>query len=523
MAIIFAVLLPQLRTIQNSWNTQAGASETLQNARVLTEHLHRNLSKAARITAVSDSSTTSGYIEFIDNDANSFRYDVNSTSNYVEFGLVGSLSDLAGPVSQLQFACYDALDLDTPITDVNSIRNVKVTTTLANSANLDQDMTFTTQAYIRANTLPATGISKMSDPWLEFDAVQGWDPALAHMSGTKYLCAYRGDRDDGYACILTVDPADWSVSAASFLEYDIRNGQTPALAKIDDMYFLCAYQGNKGNGYACILFEKIPATLQRSPSFTFDATDCVTPALSKIATQGNDHYFLCTYAAPYEVRVVVLTATVTQVSTDIQSGPIISFPASSSPAPGLARIDDTHYLCAYEGETGSVHGGAVVLSVNPADWTVTTETHFDFFGETADAQMLAKIDDTHYFSFYLDYSLCARATVLTVDPADWSITKKPGPDFLVEPNSSSHQICPIDNTDFLCVYRVLGTEGTAAVLTVDTGDWAISKKTPLAFEPGYFMAPALCQIDAAHYLCAYPGPSSHGLAGVLELSTGIRP
>ncbi|MHC4167554.1 MAG: PulJ/GspJ family protein [Planctomycetota bacterium] len=86
MAIIFGVLLPQLRGIQNSWDTQAGSSETLQNGRVLTEHLHRNLAEAARITAVSDSSTTSGYIEFIDNDANSFRYDVNSTSNYVEFG-----------------------------------------------------------------------------------------------------------------------------------------------------------------------------------------------------------------------------------------------------------------------------------------------------------------------------------------------------------------------------------------------------------------------------------------------------
>ncbi|MHC4533139.1 MAG: PilW family protein, partial [Planctomycetota bacterium] len=128
MAIIFAALVPQFRLINNSWDSKVGASETLQNGRVLINHLNHNLSKASRITAVSDSSETNGYIEFIDNDANNVRYDVNSTTDYVEFGLIGSPSDLAGPVSQLQFTCYDAYDLDTPITDINSIRNVKVET-----------------------------------------------------------------------------------------------------------------------------------------------------------------------------------------------------------------------------------------------------------------------------------------------------------------------------------------------------------------------------------------------------------
>ena len=83
MAIIFAALLPQLRVIQNSWDSKVGASETLQNGRVLIDHLNRNLSKASRITAVSDSSETNGYIEFLDNDKNNVRYDIG-VNNYVE-------------------------------------------------------------------------------------------------------------------------------------------------------------------------------------------------------------------------------------------------------------------------------------------------------------------------------------------------------------------------------------------------------------------------------------------------------
>jgi len=152
MAVVFAAVLPQFRAIQNSWDSKAGAAEALQNGRVLMDHLYHNLSKAAQITAVSDSAETNGYIEFQDNAGATFRYDIGEDS-YVEFGPMGSLSELAGPVSQLQFACFDACDLDTPITDGNGIRSVKFTTTLLNPSAQGRDRTFTGRAYLRANTI----------------------------------------------------------------------------------------------------------------------------------------------------------------------------------------------------------------------------------------------------------------------------------------------------------------------------------------------------------------------------------
>jgi uncharacterized protein YaiE (UPF0345 family) len=521
ITMVMAVVLPQFRAINNSWDTRAGAAETLQNGRVLIDHLNRNLSKAARITTVSDSSTTNGYIEFVDNDANDFRYDIG-TGNYIEFGPVGDLTELAGPVSQLQFTCYDAFDLDTPITDVNSIRNVKVETTLTNSASLDQDMTFTAHAYIRTNTLLATGgdISKMSEPWLEFDTVQGMEPALVHMSVTKYLCAYRGYSDDGFGCILTVNPTDWSVSASGLLEYDTKQGVTPTLAKIDDIHFLCAYVGAGSDGFACILEYTPPATLDKLDSLEFYTADCADPALCQV---DSTHY-LCAYSdmdTGYTVRAVVLT--VDTGSWSISSGSSTSFAGSYSSGPGLAKIDDTHYLCAYRGRTGSDHGAAVVLTVNPADWTITPGTHFDFHGEVASGPELAKIDDTHYLCTYWAGSNEGRATVLTVSPADWTVTKDLGPDFFVDSMTSTyHQLSRIDATNFLCAYPGLAA-GKAVVLTVNTGNWSVSKKTPVTFEPTSCYQTALCQVDAEHYLCAYAGPGSDGFAGVLELSAGIRP
>ena len=154
MAIVFAAILPQFRAISNSWDSKQAGAESLQNGRVLTEHLYRNLAAAVRITTVSDSNETNGYITFENNDGNSLRYAI--ADNYVQFGVVGELSDLAGPVSQLQFTCYDACDFDTAITDCNYIRLVNVQTTLTNSASLAQDKTFTASAYVCTNGNPAT-------------------------------------------------------------------------------------------------------------------------------------------------------------------------------------------------------------------------------------------------------------------------------------------------------------------------------------------------------------------------------
>lgn len=526
LAIIFAVLLPQLRGIHNSWDSHAGASETLQNGRVLMEHVYQNLSKAARIISVSDPATTSGYIEFIGNDANSYRYDVNSTSNYVEFGPVGSLSDLAGPVSQFQFACYDAVDLDTPITVLNSIRSVKVDTTLINRAALGQDMTFTAQAYIRANTLPAAGggITRPF-PRLEYDTLQGREPALLHMSGMNYLCAYRGDRDDGFACILTVDSSQWNgVSKGSSVEYDTRNGVEPALAKIDDTYALCAYTGDHGNGWAQILEYADPA-INAYCRQKFDPDNCYYPALSHINTQGSDHYYLCAYGRIDTAHALVLKATIVPyVMIQLGSaGPTISWAGGTAPYVALAKIDDTHYLCAYEGNTGSDHGAAVVLTVNTADWTIAQETHYDFAGEVAMTPALARIDDTHFLCAYNHWSPSYEgcAVVLTVNPVDWSITKETS--IQIDTPARDPDLCRIDSTSFLCAYRGPSYNGAVGVLTIDTGNWTISKATPFAMEYSPQPGLALCQVDGGHYLYAISGIDDDGFTGVLELGAAILP
>jgi type II secretory pathway pseudopilin PulG len=152
ITIIFAAVLPQFRVILNGWDSRQAGTEVLQNGRVLIDHISRNLSKAVKITTVSNPTETNGYIQFLDNDSNTYRYDINSTGSYVRYGRVGyTPADLAGPVSSLKFTCYDGNNFTTTITDGNYIRLVDVNTTLPNPAALGPDKTFTASAYLRAN------------------------------------------------------------------------------------------------------------------------------------------------------------------------------------------------------------------------------------------------------------------------------------------------------------------------------------------------------------------------------------
>jgi hypothetical protein len=209
VTVIFAAVLPQLRLINNSWNSKQGGAEVLQNARVLTDHISRNLAKAVKITAVSSSSETNGYIEFEDNDGNDLRYDI-SPDGYVEFGPVGSLSDLAGPVSSLQFTCYSDSNFATSTTDANSIRLVNVQTTFPNPARLGQDKTFTTSVYLRTGERSDCQDGLVA--WWKLDEAAG--TAAADSSGNG---------NDG--TLVNMDPAtDWITGQiGSALDFDGSN------------------------------------------------------------------------------------------------------------------------------------------------------------------------------------------------------------------------------------------------------------------------------------------------------------
>ena len=556
IAVIFVVIVPQFKNMENSWASRRASAEAIQNGRILTACLSLDLAKAARITAVSDPCNTTGYIEFESNDANTYRCEIGA-DNIVEFGPVGNLADLAGPVSKLQFTCYALDDLDTPTTDVDSIRLVKVETTLTNSAPLGQDKNFTTAAYLQTNWFSADVAPNSS---YEFNHAKTKTPVVLNIIGNRYLCAYTGDGDDGWAVVLAVDPDTWKITDRTHFEFDDIKGKSPALSKIDDEYYLCTYSGDGDAGWAQVLNVNMNNwKVTTETSLNYEAGKAKDSALTKI----DDNHYLCAYNGDDDdgwavVLNVVQNPTVVTTTISKESGEEkfdVSMPAT--------RPDGDLYIaqiCLKDGEeiesvpngwteiTNSDMLGNIQLatywkigSSEPSEYTWEADEETEWIGaihrvvgiDTSDPINVSG-DDTG------DSASPTAPSVVTTDDdclilrmygaegAEQASTYWPsGTTPIFQDDSSGSVVGAAAYEDQLSAgstgtgaFSMTGSKkwvaATVAIATSSAG-WQISTNTPFEFDSVKGKTPALSKIDDDHYLCVYSGDGDDGWAVVLTV------
>ncbi|UCC22191.1 MAG: prepilin-type N-terminal cleavage/methylation domain-containing protein [Planctomycetota bacterium] len=532
VVIVFAAVLPQIRAIRNSWASKRENVELIQNGRVLMDHITFNLAQANRVTAVSDSTETNGYIEFGNSDGNTMRYEVGA-SNYVQFGPAGNLSELAGPVSQLQFACYDACDLDTAITDVNQIRSVKVQSTFTNTGTSGRDQNFIARAYLRTNSLGIGSELLVTEPpgsEFEFDTANREEPALCRIDATHHLCAYRGTgvQGEGIAVVLIVDTTTWTIDDGPPLIFEPSGLGSAALARIDATNYLCAYTGPADHGWAVVLtVNTITWEVSGGTLFEFDAKQCRAPALSQIDSTD----FLCAYPGSVGPGVDGGFATVLSVdlpTKTVTPGPPYVFDPNNTSSIALADIDGTHHLCAYSGGA-TAPGAAIILEVDTVSKTVAQEgSLFVFDPQQAAHNELCKIDQNHYLAAYRGQEESGKTFVFTLDTDTWAIGK--GATIEYDTKSEMPALAWIKEDDFLCAYAGTtggtGNErniGKALVLSVNTLTDMVSKNTDTVHDPDEGANPALSKVDDAHFLCAYKGEEGTGYATILTIGAPILP
>ncbi len=528
IVIVFAAIMPQIRAIQNSWGSKRKTVEAIQNGRVLMDHITFNLTQANKVTAVSDFSEVTGYIEFEDHDGNTMRYEVG-VGSLVQFGPVGNLSELAGPVSQLQFSCYDACDLDTPITDVNQIRSVKVQSTFTNTAALARDQSFTARAYLRTNSLGGVGeltVTEEPGAEFEFDPGNGANPVLSRIDNTHHLCAYEGPGGKGTACavVLIVDTANWTITKGPVLAFDAPAGKS-ALARVDAINYLCAYTGPADDGWAVVLtVNPVTWAVSNGAALEFDPQECKSPALSQI---DSDDY-LCVYRGfmtPSVGGSFARVLTVDVPTRTVTAGPTLIFDPDGGGSSSLARIDDEHHLCMYSGSSAAP-GSAVILTVDTVTKTVTKEgSLFVFDTQQAMQNRLCKIDQNHYLAAYRGWNETGFAFIFTVDTSTWAISK--GATIVYDDKSEYAALAWISGEDYLCAYAGTvqgGTDiGKALALSVDTQSDIVSRSTDIIHDAAEGANPDLSKVDDLHFLCVYKGERGDGFATILTVGSPVRP
>jgi len=517
MAVVMAALLPQFRNIENSWASKQGNAEALQNGRILVDHIHQNLCRAERVTAVSAPDVVDGFIEYEAEDGLSYRYDIAANRN-VQFGMVGSLSELAGPVSCLQFRCYSAYDLDNVTTDLLDIRCVRIAATLQNTADMGMDKHFTATAYLSTNSVKnLPPLYKEPASSFEFNVVEGGWPALARVDTSHYLCSYMGPNKDGWAAVVMVDSDTWTVRrGAPPLEFDTKNGEYSALIRIDEDHFLCAYTGAGGEGTAAVLkVNKALKKVKLESSMVFDNILGMFPSFSNI----DATHYLCAYTGKSaEGRAVVLSIDTLDWSVRRESA--FTFDTDRGMTPAVLRIDESHHLCVYSGNFD--RGVAVVFSVNTGTWNISKEMPTIIDPARFACPAACQIDASRYMCVYAGASNQGRGTVLQVTPITWSITAVSR--FAFDGKAALFaDLKKIEDARYLCVYEGPNSDAWSNVLFLDVGSWRVTAGIPVEYDPAGGRSPATTQIDTNHFLCVYQGRNNDGWAAILNTEPPVLP
>jgi hypothetical protein len=292
-------------------------------------------------------------------------------------------------------------------------------------------------------------------------------PAICKIDYTHYLWSYCLGIWAGSTSVLTLNPADWSITEGLVHEFDSR-GQWEALCRIDATHYLCAYRSTGDSGRACVFtIDTGTWTVGSGSIFEFEPVQCLYIDTARI----DDEHYLVVYRGVGNMSYAFVM-TVEAGTYVISKGPNHIFTDSVWVRTPLFSIDATHYICLYPSCNDNLTR-AIILNVipgaDPASWTVTSGTPLEIASGTGDTVGLAQLGPTIYICVYAgDRENPTNAVRLTVDTGSWTISK--GDPVLI--NMTKIETGPvlgtIDSTCAFYVYTDWATGGdTHGVIITD--------------------------------------------------------
>jgi hypothetical protein len=517
MGFVFVAALPLVRHLHMTWTSRTlGGTDILQHARVLADHITGRLSRALQVTAVSQPGEVQGYIEFEDADG-AFRYELEGAS--VMFGAPNKLFQLATPVGELDFTCYDANDFSTPALLPETVRSVRTRILMPNPDPAGKDIELETWAWLRANYSAAdangTEVVLVPGSRFEFNSALGMEPAAVMAGQGRCLCVYRGNGDDGWAVLLEITADSWNISEAATLEFDPVTCHEPALAELGAGRYLCAYSGHGGAGLATVLSVNTTAPLITAGSSSeFDPVKGQTPALAPIDSSRS----LCIYSGKNDDGWAAI----------LEAGPVdsvsvattLEFDNKRCLAPAVCALTDTEFLVAYEGNQNI--GNACVLSVDAYTPSISKLSEFEFDTESASDPQLSYIDSTRSTLLYTGPTNRGYAAVLEAAAGTRWISRLSTAVFEQE-KALTPAIAGISDGKYLCAYEGPSADAFARTIQVAGGTQAITACARCEYDPERGKVPELVRVDDTHYIVLYQGPGNDGWAAILELRSPVMP
>jgi prepilin-type N-terminal cleavage/methylation domain-containing protein len=172
MVLLMATLLPMFAALRRTWSVTIADAESTQKARVLFDHLHRQLTQAQQILALSDPEDPHGWLVFRDVSGDVRRYEMTPGQG-ISFGEPAVLADLVTPVDSFCIQGYDLSDLRHPIRDRHRIRVVDVQVVFPENQRFGRRPTWQSTFFLRATGLDARqGDPAIAEHWVRAESPQ---------------------------------------------------------------------------------------------------------------------------------------------------------------------------------------------------------------------------------------------------------------------------------------------------------------------------------------------------------------
>lgn len=152
MVVLTGTLLPMFAMLRHNWGGILADSEATQNARVLFDHLHRQLTQAQQILALSAPEDPNGWLVFRNASGDVFRYE-KTPDQEIYFGESTVLAGLVTPVDSFRIQGYGLSDLHHPIRDQKRIRMVDVQVVFPKHHASGRTRTWQSTFYLRSTGL----------------------------------------------------------------------------------------------------------------------------------------------------------------------------------------------------------------------------------------------------------------------------------------------------------------------------------------------------------------------------------
>jgi len=184
---------------------------------------------------------------------------------------------------------------------------------------------------------------------LEYDASDGYEPAIINVGTGIYAIAYRGQGDDGFIATINIS-SDGQIanSVTDLFEYDTGNGYNPSIISTGNGIYAIAYRSNASDGFITTINISSDGDIKNGAihSMEYDTTAGNTPQIFHVS---NNIYAVAYRGAGSDGFIKTL-----EISSGSISGVISSFEYDSANGyePSVLELSQSKYAVVHKG-TGS--------------------------------------------------------------------------------------------------------------------------------------------------------------------------